>query len=90
MHCSNIEIANNGDDVLTIMAKLIDNAGVLSSVMNELYKQGANILSVNQSNPVNSVADVSITIRVHQDNNSIDELLDNIKMISGVKSAKIA
>ena len=84
------EYANNGDDVLTIMAKLIDNAGVLSSVMNELYKQGANILSVNQSNPVNSVADVSITIRVHQDNNSIDELLDNIKMISGVKSAKIA
>ncbi len=84
------EYAHNGDDVLTIMAKLIDNAGVLSSVMNELYKQGANILSVNQSNPINSVADVSITIRVHQDNNSVDELIENIKKISGVKSAEIA
>ena len=51
----------NGDDTATISAKLKDNAGVLSSLMSELYKAGANVLSVNQSMPVNSAADVSVT-----------------------------
>ena len=33
------EYNEQGDDVTAINAKLIDNAGVLSSVMNELYLQ---------------------------------------------------
>ena len=43
------EYSEQGDDATTINAKLQDNAGVLSSVMNELYLAGANILVVNQS-----------------------------------------
>lgn len=43
------EYSKQGDDATTINAKLQDNAGVLSSVMNELYLAGANILAVNQS-----------------------------------------
>ena len=43
------EYSEQGDDTTTINAKLLDNAGVLSSVMNELYLAGANILAVNQS-----------------------------------------
>ena len=43
------EYSEQGDDTTTINAKLQDNAGVLSSVMNELYLAGANILAVNQS-----------------------------------------
>ena len=43
------EYSEQGDDATTINAKLQDNAGVLSSVMNELYLAGANILAVNQS-----------------------------------------
>ncbi|MBR4241859.1 MAG: hypothetical protein IKR97_06520, partial [Eubacterium sp.] len=50
-----------GEETVAISAKLEDNAGVLSSVLSELYLFGANILSVNQSAPINSVANVSIT-----------------------------
>lgn len=81
----------NGDDsgdTATISAKLRDNAGVLSAMMNELYKAGANVLSVNQSVPVNSVADVSVTVRITEMTVSIDELLENIKNISGINSVK--
>ena len=35
------EYSEQGDDATTINAKLQDNAGVLSSVMNELYLAGA-------------------------------------------------
>lgn len=83
------EYNEQGDNVTAINAKLIDNAGVLSSVMNELYLAGANILAVNQSIPVNNIADVSITVRLSQTDVSTEDLISNIKNIGGVKSAEI-
>lgn len=83
------EYNEQGDDVTAINAKLIDNAGVLSSVMNELYLAGANILAVNQSIPVNNIADVSITVRLSQTDVSTKDLISKIKNIGGVKSAEI-
>lgn len=83
------EYNEQGDDVTAINAKLIDNAGVLSSVMNELYLAGANILAVNQSIPVNNIADVSITVRLSQADVSTDDLISKIKNIDGVKSVEI-
>lgn len=83
------EYNEQGDNVTAINAKLIDNAGVLSSVMNELYLAGANILAVNQSIPVNNIADVSITVRLSQTDVSTEDLISKIKNIGGVKSAEI-
>ena len=83
------EYNEQGDDVTAINAKLIDNAGVLSSVMNELYLAGANILAVNQSIPVNNIADVSITVRLSQTDVSTEDLISKIKNTGGVKSAEI-
>lgn len=83
------EYSEQGDDVTAINAKLIDNAGVLSSVMNELYLAGANILAVNQSIPVNNIADVSITVRLTQTDVSTDDLMKKIKKVDGVKSVEL-
>ena len=83
------EYSEQGDDVTTINAKLQDNAGVLSSVMNELYLAGANILAVNQSIPVNNIADVSITVSFAQSGHMTDELIEKIKSVGGVKSAEL-
>ena len=83
------EYSENSEDTVTFNAKLLDNAGVLSSVMNALYQAGANVLSINQSIPVNSVADVSITVRISETDISIDQLSDNIKDINGVKFVNI-
>lgn len=83
---------NTFDDqeTVTLNAKLRDNAGVLSALMNELYLAGANVLSVSQSVPVNSVADVSVTVRVTQMTVSIHDMVDEIKKVSGVKSVNIS
>ncbi len=83
------EYSETSEDTVTFNAKLLDNAGVLSSVMNVLYQAGANVLSINQSIPVNSVADVSITVRISETDISIDRLSDNIKSINGVKAVNI-
>lgn len=83
------EYSEQGEDVSTINAKLRDNVGVLSSVMNELYMAGANILAVNQSIPVNDVADVSITVRLSDADVSKSDVEQKIKSIVGVISAEI-
>lgn len=78
------------DETATINAKLKDNVGVLSALMSEIYKAGANVLSVNQSVPVNSVADVSITVRIAEMNISSDELVNSIKVIDGVTAVSLS
>lgn len=83
------QYSGRGEDTATINAKLLDNAGVLSSVMKELYVEGANVLSVNQSIPVNGVADVSVTVQISNKNASNDSLLEKIKEINGVKSVEL-
>ncbi len=83
------EYSDQSEDTATVNARLEDNAGVLSSVMNELYLAGANVLSVSQSVPVNNVAGVSITVRLGQTGSAKGELLDKIKKIGGVIKAEI-
>lgn len=80
----------DSSDTATINAKLMDNAGVLSSLMNELYKAGANVLSVNQSVPIHSVADVSVTVQIAEMTATKEELLNSIKEIDGVNSVVLS
>lgn len=82
--------AQTNEETATINAKLKDNAGVLSAFMSELYKAGANVLSVNQSVPVNSVADVSVTVRIAQMSVTAQELLNSISAINGVTAVSLS
>lgn len=84
-----IEYNAQGEESATINARLEDNAGVLSAVVSELYNFGANILSVNQSAPVNSVANVSITVRLPEKDSKSKEMIERINSLNGVKSAVI-
>lgn len=83
------EYSVQNEETATIDARLEDNAGVLSSVMNELYHAGANVLSVNQSMPVNNAANVSITVRTSDSVMSNEKLIEKIKKISGVIRADL-
>lgn len=73
-------------EVITLSACLLDNPGVLSSLMNTLYQAGANILSVNQNIPVNNVATVSITVRVAELNMELAGMLEQVRAVEGVKT----
>jgi len=78
-----------GEETATINARLEDNAGVLGSVVSELYVFGANILSINQSAPVNSIANVSITVRLPENEAKSEDIIRKIGELNGVISAGI-
>lgn len=75
--------------VLTLSLKLKDAKGVLSAVTAELYRVGANVLSINQSVPRNGVADVSLAVYTADMEVGADALIDCLNDVNGVKAVNI-
>ena len=79
----------NGGEVLTLSLKLKDTKGVLSAVTAELYRVGANVLSINQSVPQNGVADVSLAVYTAEMTVNVDALIECLNDVNGVKAVNI-
>ncbi len=79
----------NAEEIETLMLTLLDTKGVLFAVTNELFLVGANVLSINQEVPQNGVAKVSLTMRVAEMTVSVEELIEKLKAVNGVKSVNI-
>lgn len=77
---------STAERIVTICFTLKDKPGVLSQLLAELYRLGANILTVNQNIPIQNTALVSITARVDSLTVSVDEMLSVLKSIEGVKT----
>ncbi|MBR6420148.1 MAG: ACT domain-containing protein [Oscillospiraceae bacterium] len=52
--------------IFTVYLLLHDEAGVLSGVLHELSDAGANVLTLNQSIPVDGAATVTVTFRLQE------------------------
>ena len=83
----------SSENVLSLGLKLHDRQGVLSAVISQLYSLGMNIIKINQEQPVDSVASVSISVR--QDNAddtgavSRSGLCDSLGKIDGVIDVRL-
>ena len=79
------------DRIISVYLLLRDEKGVLSSIISRLYELGANILTINQNIPIDSVATVTVSVRYDSEGGShslkkelagIDGIVD-VKLISG-------
>lgn len=75
--------------IISLYATLKDEPGVLSCMMSAVYELGANILTVNQNIPIDSVATVTMTIRMNTLNIPSEQLKENILALNGVIDIKI-
>lgn len=87
----NVFVYNGNDDnnIASVYAVLKDQAGAFSQITSLLYKIGANILTLNQSLPVDGTASVHITFRTDSVNMDTDKILDQIKKLPITVSAKM-
>lgn len=74
--------------VFKLAAVLSDRAGVFSAMTAFLYENGFNIVTVNQEAPVNGTAAVTLGIKTDNHNISINELLENLRNVSGIVSVE--
>ncbi len=72
--------------VISLYAVLRDEPGVLSSVLAMLHSKGANILTLNQSIPVDGAAAVTLTLRsVSYDGQALAETLSDMDGVIGIR-----
>ena len=78
--------------VISLFAVLKDEPGVLSGLLSEIHKSGANVLTLNQSVPVDGAASVTVTVRLNEnapDPSEYENILMNtegiveVRLISG-------
>lgn len=73
--------------VISMMLK--HEKGVLSDVLNNISLVKANILTINQSIPINGKASVNISLDISDMDNSMDEMILEIKKLKGVSSIRL-
>lgn len=71
--------------VITLFFVVEDFSGILSSIINQIARAKANILTINQNIPINGLADVTISIETQSMNRDIKEMMDDISRIEGVR-----
>ena len=75
--------------IINIYAVLKDEPGVLSSVLQVLNSIGANILTLNQSIPIDGVAGITLALRMNGDISGINSIKSIISDVTGVVEVKI-
>ncbi len=72
---------------ITIYLKLSDEPGILSSVLYVLYEFKANIITLNQNVPSETVASVTITVRMEKAG-SYEALMEHLRQLRGVLTVR--
>ncbi|MGI6028992.1 MAG: ACT domain-containing protein [Candidatus Heteroscillospira sp.] len=75
--------------IITFHVMLRDKMGVLSGLLAIFAESGANILTINQSIPINSTAAVTITAETAEMSMGLEELKDGIEHLDGVIKVEI-
>ena len=68
---------------------LKDEKGALSSILTNLYEMGANILTVNQNIPIDSVATVTISVKLESDTLNTNNIKSRLSELGCVVDVKI-
>ena len=75
--------------ILTFQLQLQDLTGLLSSILSIFARFGANILTINQTIPVNGSAAVTISAETHAMDKGVEALLRELRQIGGVMKAEV-
>lgn len=74
---------------ITLTFQMDDETGLLSDVLKIVADCGANILTIHQSIPINSVASLSLSVQVLPTTGDISEMIDAMEAKPGVHNVKI-
>lgn len=74
---------------ITLTFQMDDETGLLSDVLKIVADCGANILTIHQSIPINSVASLSLSVQVLPTTGDISEMIDAMEAKAGVHNVKI-
>lgn len=74
---------------ITFVLQMDDEPGLLSGVLKLIAEYNANILTIHQTIPINSIALLTLSIEVGPETGNISEMINAIEMKKGVHYLKI-
>lgn len=77
------------DRFITLSLILEHRSGILSTVLNTIAQSGGNIITINQGIPLSQAAHVTATVDVRQLVSSVEEWIETLESIPGVRKAEI-
>jgi chorismate mutase len=80
---------NTRGKTITFMLQMDDKPGLLSKVLSQVAKSEANILTINQSIPVNGIALLTLSIEILPQTDSTSSLMDAIEAMDGIHYVKL-
>jgi chorismate mutase len=80
---------NEAEATITIGFNLLHMPGVLSNALNLIASYDINVLTINQTIPINSVAHVMITMETNKFSKDLSTLLSSLEGITGMRQLTV-
>jgi len=77
------------EKIMTISFTLEHRSGILSRVLQYVADQGGNVLTINQTIPLQGIANVAMSVDMAHLTISTTDFLDGLQTLSGVRKAMI-
>lgn len=77
------------EQIATVSLDLEHRSGILSQMLTLVASYGGNVLTINQSIPLQGVANVVISVETSRLTEEFDDLLEKLRGVSGVKRVQI-
>jgi len=74
---------------VTLVMQMRDELGFLSKICSRISEYRANILTIHQSIPVNSIATLTVSIEVREDTSDINAMIQDIESWPNIQYVKI-
>ena len=75
--------------VMTLFFVVENFSGILSGIIGRIAIAKANIITINQNIPINGLADITISVETDTMETSIEEMMESIIEIEGVRRQEI-
>ena len=80
---------NEMQGILSVYFELMDLPGTLSEILGIVARAGCNILTINQTIPINGVASITMTLQTESMQMEFDEMMDALSAPRGVRSMNV-
>ena len=75
--------------ILTVYFELMDIPGTLSEILGIVARAGCNILTINQTIPINGVASITMTLQTEAMQMEFEEMIDALSKPKGVRTMNV-
>jgi chorismate mutase len=84
-----IQHTEEADRLISVFMVLEHRSGILSTVLNTIATSGGNIVTINQGVPMGEIAHITATIGIVQMNFTVEDLIERLLSLPGVRKAEV-